>query len=175
MRKLFVLLMIATLSLCGCSSSRNVTDQGAETIKTETSVPESPAAEATQSEEPTQDTEDDMLGGKYKVEFGSAEKVKGTFEDVDLLLVTYNFTNNSEDTISADCALMLKGFQDGIEVEKYFDIELTGENESKSIRPGASLECKALFKLSSTSDLEVEATELFGLDNSKVLKTYTIQ
>lgn len=171
MKKSFVMLLLA-VSLVGCGSG-TTTNQGTEHVQ-ETSVEE---VTPTESDTPQEEAivEDGVIGGKYKVEFGSAEKATSQYEEGNLLMVTYTFTNNSEETVAADTALILKAFQDGIEVEQAFDVELTGENASKSIRPGASLECKALFKLTSSSDLEVEAAEFLGFDDSVVTKTYTIQ
>lgn len=169
MKKVFALLVLS-ISVSGCGST------GATTVQEAESVTESTAETQAESEAPQeQAVEDGTIGGKYKVEFGTAEKATSEYEEGDLLMVTYTFTNNSEDTVAADTVLILKAFQDGIEVDQTFDSELTGDNASKSIKPGASLECKALFKLSSASDLEVEATEFCGLDDSMVTKTYTIQ
>lgn len=164
MKKIFVMLMLTT-ALVGCGSTGTTTNQGTEQVKETAAV---------ETQEEKQVTEDGTLG-KYKIEFGSAEKVTSEYEEGDLLMVTYTFTNNSEEAVAADISLMLKAFQDGIEVDKVFDSSLTGDNASKSIKPGASLECKQLFKLTSTSDLEVEATDLFSFDDSVVTKTYTIQ
>ena len=171
MKKIFALLVLST-ALVGCGSTNigTTTNQGTEAASPSI---ESEVAEASQTPETL--AEDGVLGGRFKVEFGAAEKVISEYEEDDLLMVTYTFTNNSEETVSADTALMIQGFQDGIEVDRTFDSTLTGDNESKSIKPGASLECKALFKLSSTSELEVEATEFLGMDGSMVTKTYTIQ
>lgn len=168
MKKSFALILLLGTVLVGCSSNGTTTNQGTEAVQ------ETVAGETT-SVESKVPSEEGALGGKYKVEFGEAKKVTSEYEEGDLLMVTYTFTNNSEDTVASDTALMLKGFQDGIEVDRAFDNTLTGDNESKSIKPGASLECKALFKLTSTSDLEVEATEFCGLDDSMITKTFTIQ
>lgn len=161
MKKLFIILILATI-LVGCGNG-TTTNQGSSPIST---------PEAT--EEETVNSEEGILGGKYKVEFGTAEKVVSDYEEGDLLLVSYTFTNNSDETVAADTALMLQAFQDGVEIEQAFDSSLTGDNASKNLRPGSSLECKALFKLSSTNDVEVEATEFLGMDESMVTKVYTL-
>ncbi len=166
LKKIFALFIVAIL-VVGCSSNSPTTDQGTKP-STNLKATQSPTVSATPSQ-------NGLIGGKYNVTFEEAEKVTSEYESGDLLMVTYLFTNNSQETVSADTALMLQGFQDGVEVDRIFDSSLTGDNESKSIKPGASLDCKALFKLSSTNDLEVEATEFLGMDNSKVTKTYTIQ
>ena len=170
MKKSFILVMLMGVILTGCSNNGVTTNQGVEKVQEQ-------EMEQNTSETPQEENkvEDGTIGGKYKVEFGSAEKTTSEYNEGNLIMVTYTFTNNSEETVSADVALILKAFQDGIEVNQAFDVELTGDNASKSIKPGASLECKALFELSSDSDIEVEASEFCGLDNSMVTKTYTVQ
>ncbi len=164
MKKVFLLLALS-LTIVGCSNGGTTTDQGTAPI--ESSSTQSTNESSTPVEEGTL--------GNFKVEFGEAKKVTSTYIEGDLLEVTYTFTNNSEDTVSADGVLMVKAYQDGIEIDTEFDTALTGDNESKSIKPGASLECKRLFKLTSNSDVEVEATEFLGLTNDIVSKTFKLQ
>lgn len=163
-----------TMALVGCGNG-NVNQGPANNKGTVTNEGTSPISTSETTQDQTAGVEAGVLGNKYKVEFGEAEKVRSEYIDNDLLLVHYTFTNNSQDTVAADTALMLTAYQDGIEVEQVFDIALTGDNSSKNIKPGNSLECKALFMLSSTSDVEVDATEFLGMDGSMVTKVYTLQ
>lgn len=188
MKKAFVLLALS-VSLVGCGSG-TVTDQGKEAATTTEST--TPTESTTSTEGAAQNKEgvymapvpestpldinkpaEEGVLGQYKVEFGTAKKVTSEYESGDLLMVTYTFTNNSNKAMAADTATMLTAYQDGVEIDQAFDSSLTEDNASKSIKPGVSLECKALFKLTSSS--EVEATEFLGLDDSKVTKTFTVQ
>ena len=171
-------MLVLTTALVGCSSGNTnqaennqgkvnqgvVTNEGTEIIIEE----DTPDNKVVSNEE-------GVIGGKYKVKFGTAEKVTSDYVDADVLLVHYTFTNNSDETVSADLALMIDAYQDGIQVEQVFDVSLTGDNAAKNLKPGSSLECSILFELTSTSDLEVEATEFLGMDGSMVTKTYSIQ
>ena len=177
MRKLFCLLAVSMM-LTGCGA--NTTNEGTNQVTNNTNSSQATdnttqATDNTTNNETSNNSEDGMIDGKYKVEFGTAEKVQSQYGDGELLMVSYTFTNNSDETVSPDIALMLQAFQDGIEIEQTFETALTGDNASKSIRPGASLECKALFKITSTSDVEVEATAAFSFDGDMVTKTYTLQ
>lgn len=172
MKKVFVLLVLM-LSFTGCGSTGAVTNQGTE-VASEAQV-ESAVVESESPVESTAPSNEDGTLGVYKVEFGTGEKVQSTYGNGDLLAVTYTFTNNSDEAVASDTAIMLTAYQDGVEIEQIFETELTGENASKSIKPGVSIECKALFKLTSTSEVEVEASEFLGMDGSKVIKTYTVQ
>lgn len=163
MKKIFTLIILS-LAMVGCSNNGTTTDQGIAPVE----------SSSTQSTNQTPVAEDGSLG-TFKVEFGEAKKVTSTYIEGDLLEVVYTFTNNSEETVSADTALMIKAYQDGIEINAEFDNELTGDNESKSIKPGASLECKRLFKLTSNSEVEVEATEFLGSTDDIVSKTFKLQ
>lgn len=167
--KLFILLMaILSVSLVGCGSS-TTTSQGMEPAKVEQTAT---APEEKEEVKEEAKVEDGTLGD-YKVEFGEAQVVESSYGDGDLLEVTYNFTNNSEEAKSADVAVILTAYQDGVEMEKAFDVQITGENHSKNVKKGVGLECKALFKLTSKSPVEVEAEEFLG-DGSKIEKTYTV-
>lgn len=167
MKKIFVMLILST-ALVGCSNGN--TNQGTTTNQGTEPVEEIDIIE----EEPVM-SEEGVLGGKYKVKFGTAEKVTSEYVEGDLLLVNYTFTNNSEETVAADMVLMIDAYQDGVEIDQVFDVTLTGDNANKNIKPGNSLECKALFILSSASDVEVDATEFLGMDGSMVTKIYTLQ
>lgn len=171
--KLIVALAISAL-LAGCNSSGTVSNKGTVPIVTT-------AVQATTevAQETTKAVEDGLLGGKFKVELGSARKVESNEEDIELLEVTYTFTNNSDEAISAFQALMFTAYQDGIEIFETIDYNITGGNDTRDIKPGASLECKTLFKLISNSEVEVEVVESPGVSGGesegKVVKVYTLE
>ncbi len=167
-------MLILTTTLVGCSSSN--TNQN-DTINEE-NIPNQQTEIIIIDEEPKQITvadEEGVLDGKYKIQFGAAEKMTSEYINGDLLLVSYTFTNNADYTISPDLAVMVDAYQDGIEIGQIFDATLTGGNTNKSVEPGSSIECKALFMLSSDSDVEVEALEFLGMDGSMVKKVYKVQ
>ena len=152
-------------------------------------APGQPAEEATEQEEAAAEqaadntTPESTSDGKYGVELKDAQVVTN-FEGKNILVVKYTFTNNSEDTTSATVALYIKAFQDGVQLESGFlftddlteDLAPLQENDWKDIRPGTSIDCYAGFELDSTSEVEVEATELISFDNTILAsKIYTVQ
>lgn len=164
MKKIFILLVFSFI-LGGCAPG-TTTNQGTSPVVSDTKESE------TESILPT--LEDGALS-KYKVEFGESKKVKSDYADGDVLEVTYTFTNNSDEATSAIVALTFTAYQDGVQIDPIFDSGLTGDNESKNIKPGVSLECKSLFVLTSNNDVEIEAREFMGLDDNKTIKTYQLQ
>jgi uncharacterized protein YceK len=176
MSKKIIIVLIASLLLSGCSYTSATTNQGTEKVVDTTEQATTNVATEAAQETESKSVEDGLLGGgKYKVELKEARKTRSKYENADVLEVTYVFTNNSDEAASADMALYFKAYQDGIEMDPVFDVELTGENHSKNIKPGVSLECKALFKLTSNSDVEVEVVEAFSFSNNKVVKVYTLE
>lgn len=160
--KILLLMVILTLVLSGCGTS--ITTNQVTTNANQEQVATEVENNQVQADPPI-----------YTLDFGPSEIVRSDYSNNDLLMVTYTFGNNSEETVSAELATVITGFQDGIEVNKVFDSSLTGDNYSKSIRPGAKIECKMLFELTSKSDLEVEAQAFLSMDGSKVTETYKIE
>jgi len=95
--------------------------------------------------------------------------------DKDAVLVTYEFTNNSSDSISFDVALDAKAFQDGVGLETaildsdetdYLDVE---------IKPGVTKEVRKAYVLRDTStDVEIEISELISFSDDKLVSTVKI-
>lgn len=92
--------------------------------------------------------------------------------DVSCILIYSNFTNNSSDSVSADDNMILKAFQDGVELEQVYHSEYSEQtkNYSKKIKPGKSIEVCEIFQLSNKkSDVELEISNAFliGGDTAK--------
>lgn len=84
------------------------------------------------------------------------------------VMITYNFTNNSSDSISFDTALEDKVYQDGIALEiaildddtDIFDVD---------IKPGITKEVKKAYVLRDTkTQLEVEIGEWISFNDEKI-------
>lgn len=154
MKRSLLLLLLVVLALC-------LTACGAPAEQAEEAVEET-AAEVEQAVTEAADS-------PYAVELKEARRFSN-YEGVDTLLVTYSFTNNSEDTTSAASALYIQAFQDGVQLESGWAAEsdlpedLAGlyDNDWKDIRPGTTLDCYDCFELSSESEVEVEVSEFLG-------------
>lgn len=113
--------------------------------------------------------------GDFSVEIGDAYLTTDLFEDR-IIIVSYNLTNNSEQTISAAWSLTIAAFQDGIQLEKSYSVREDSYNGGmlyKELRPGVTAEnCQEAFILINDSPIEFEVTSAFT--NSKVLKEFVI-
>lgn len=170
MKKIFVILLtlILVFSLVACGNDSNSDSVDA--------IPASPGESNNEDSATSHDGQGTL--GDYDVSFTGYVLAKD-YEDNDAIIISYDFTNNSEETVSAMVALQIQAFQDGIELESaiLFDAPegYNSENEWKDIKTGATLNCQAVFVLSNTSSpVEVEASEFISFSDAVVSCTYDI-
>lgn len=105
-------------------------------------------------------------------------RVTDDFERSKILVVTYSFTNNSDESkaflYTFDDAL----FQNGVELSDVYSSygidDYDFSNQSRKIKPGVTLDVQVAYKLNDeTTDIDAEISELFSL-NDEIL-TYTIK
>lgn len=96
------------------------------------------------------------------------------YEGNDAVVVTFDFTNNSTETISFDVALYAAVYQDGVELDyAYIGDDEIDNSSYTDIKPGTTLEvCEAYELRNTTSDIEVEVEEFFSLTDEKVCATF---
>lgn len=153
-----VLLLSLSLAACGSSSSSSDTANADTASKTEQ------VGEGTL--------------GEYAVKFTDATLAKD-YEGKDVIIVSYDFTNNGEESASAMVSITVKAFQDGVELSDAYLIDASdvynAENQMKELKTGATLNCQEAYVLSSTtSPIEVEAQAAFSFSDEKVVNTYQI-
>lgn len=141
---------------------------------------ESTPADNTSSETETESEVNSGSGtlGNYAVAINDARF--GTDGDGNkVIVISYDFTNNSDESASAMWSLVTKAFQNGIELESAYYVEGTDynlENEDKDIKPGATItDCQCAFILDDDSDVEFEIEELVSFSDDVVKKTFTVQ
>lgn len=108
--------------------------------------------------------------GDYTCDVVSSEICKD-WEGKDAVLITYSFTNNSQDAVSFDVALDASPYQDGIGLETAI---LDDETDlvDVDIKPGVTKEVKKAYLLrNTTSNIEIEITEFFSFNNDKIVVT----
>ena len=119
--------------------------------------------------------------GVYKVEIESCRLAPATgFQDKDVVIVKYKFTNNGDEPASFMFAFDENVYQNGVGLNETFFVDDSANydsgNQTKEIKTGASLEVEAAYELNdSTSDIEVEVKELFSLNDNVVKKTFSIK
>lgn len=124
---------------------------------------------------PNEDTASSGNLGDYYVDIKNAV-IAEDHDGNPAIVITYAWTNNSEETTSAEIALMEKAFQNGVQLStaiignpSIFDSDLS----FKDIRPGTTFDVQCAYELQNKdSVVEFELSELFGLSDEIVTKNF---
>lgn len=119
--------------------------------------------------------------GNYEITFGEAAFGQD-YNEAKCIIVSYEFSNYSEETTSSLYETYAQAFQDGIELTPSFTVDYPDSewedmesNSVKEIRPGKTILVCTSFVLTSDSPVEVEITGCSDdNDNLTVTKTYEI-
>lgn len=106
--------------------------------------------------------------GDYEAEITNME-IMQDYDGDNAIVITYNFTNNGEESESFSWAFTEKLFQDGVQLE-YAAIfvsedsyDTLDEDLSTEIQPGNTLEVKSTYKLNDMENpVNLELTDLYG-------------
>lgn len=118
--------------------------------------------------------------GMYSVVIESS-RLAEDYEGKPVIIVTYKYTNVSNDTPTAFCvAFDDNAYQNGVGLnEAYFladNVNYNSDNQTKEIKKGASLSVEIAYSLNdTTTDVEIEVEQLFSLDSKKVTKTFKLK
>ena len=137
-----------TLTACGGGASEPQAD--AET------APEEQAQEAEPEEAPQ---------SKYAVTIDGST-VTTDYEGNPAMIVDFTFTNNSDEATSFAVACSQKAFQNGVQLETAIVMDDLGNGYMAEIKPGATTQARLAFSLADESDVTVEVSELFSLDDT---------
>lgn len=172
MRKKALAMIFASfmaLSLVACGSDTSASDTPAtsgEPAETQQETAEEPA-------EP--ETTDSGAVGDYDVTIGDC--AFGTdYEGNKMIVVNYDFVNNSDETIAPLWALSVQAFQDGVQLDVAIALDTSVYDAGvaqKELKPGASMTgCQSAFVLTSESPVEVEVAPLIG--DPVLFKTFEV-
>lgn len=154
---------LLALSLCACGG-----DDTASTTQGET-------ADTTTTEE-TQEPADTSSAtvGDYEVSIGDAF-VAPDMDGNPALIVSFEWTNNSEETVGSMVALHAQAFQDGVQLETAIMNSTEGYDPDASwldIQPGATQTFQQAYTMTSeTSPVEITVEEFLG-DGTQATKTF---
>lgn len=88
------------------------------------------------------------------------------YEGKSAVVVTYSWTNNSEEATSAAVALSLKAFQNGVQLESGIVTDsIDNDGYMAEVKPGAGTTFQLAYLLDDQSDVTVEVSELISLDD----------
>lgn len=159
----FITLLSVVMVACGSSSSSDKDN--------------SKEKESEKTEEKKVTDSGDL--GDYTVKIHDGFELAKDYNGKDVIVLTYDFTNNSDDNQSFMFAISDKVFQNGIGLESAVMSTDSPElkNRSTDIQPGASVTVKVGYLLQdTTSPVSVEAKELISLkDDEKLTKEFNLQ
>lgn len=160
---IFAAFMALSVTACG-NSTATQGSTGEDTAQTQ---------QETQPEEPAQT--DSGAVGDYDVTIGDC--AFGTdYEGNKMIVVNYDFINNSDETIAPLWALSVQAFQDGVQLDVAIALDTSVYDAGvaqKELKPGASMTgCQSAFVLTSESPVEVEVAPLIG--DPVLFKTFEV-
>lgn len=116
--------------------------------------------------------------GEYQIDIKECRLVKD-FENKDVVIVKYGFTNNSDNPASFSFAFDDQVYQNGVGLtESYFvsdNANYNSDDQLKEIKKGTTLDVEVAYELNdTTTDIEVEVKKLISFNDSIVKKTFSI-
>lgn len=155
---LLVVLVLSTLLIgIGGAIGENTNENSSQRV--EKSTDESVVANEEDKQENQEKQEKEFTYEKMTVKYLRHEISENAAGD-DVLIVYYEFTNNSKDNAAFDYSFSDKCFQNGVELEgSIFHANDETKNSDKEIQPGTTLEVASAFMLGDSMDtvtLEIE-------------------
>lgn len=116
--------------------------------------------------------------GDYNIEIKSS-RLTTDYAGKPVIVITYSYTNNSDDPTAFYIAVEDLAFQNDIGLNETFMVKdgdpYNADNQRKEIKKGATLDVEVAYDLNdTTTPVEVEVTELISLNDYKVTKTFEI-
>lgn len=117
--------------------------------------------------------------GDYSLVIDSCRIAKG-LEGQPVVIVKYIFSNvNDDDAVSYNVAFDDAVYQNGVGLNEAWFVDDSAEydmdNQSKEIKKGATIEVEVAYELNdTTSDIEVEVSQLFSFDDTTITKTLSL-
>jgi hypothetical protein len=109
----------------------------------------------------------------YECIIKTAELGSKTYDNKPTVVITYTFTNNSDEPAAFYTAFTDTVYQDGIECERSYNLDET--NEDKNIKPGSSIDVKLAYVLNdTTTNIDVEVGGFWSLDGNVITKSFQL-
>ena len=170
MKKAMILIIILAMLLsvfCACEDTSSVQEQGSG----------SSTSQGSGSASPSKSTDSTL--GDYEVKIESCRLAKD-YEGKPIIIVKYKFTNNGEEPAAFAWSLEYDAFQDGIGLNECYLVadsaKYSSDNQTKEVKKGSSLNVEVAYELNdTTTDVEIEVTELISFSEKKLTKTFSIK
>lgn len=120
---------------------------------------------------PEAEPEDPNAIGDYVVSL-SDSKIVQDYDGNNVLIVTYDYTNNSSDPTAFDIAFITHAYQNGVEIEKcyYSDVyDIDSSLQSATIQPGVTSSVQEAFYVTDMSTpIQVEVGLFLSFEDDQV-------
>ena len=165
---LLAISMIAAMG--GCSGTESSSSKAEKSSSAETSVADESNREEASAEE--ESNAEETVDSEFNVELLSTS-ISQDYEGKPVLVVEYNFTNNSDESASFMFSCQDKAFQNGIECDNtvFGCDEIDSQQQLNEIQPGTTYALKIGYHLQdTTSPVDIEVTSLDFIDEETLLK-----
>lgn len=161
---------VLTMGISACSGQTQSQQDATEATATQ---------EADGQTASTGDTQAEERAASYTITFGEAKVEQRQYSDDNVLVVPFTFGNDSDKTISANGALSIEAYQDGVSLNTGVLSTDEGmdmmDKRSRNVKPGSSVDVGYFFNLDNlTSPVEVEVYQIDDSDNPIVTTTVNI-
>lgn len=175
MKKRFLALVLgiaAILSLAACGTTDDGATGNSPSSEQSEQVPEPSSGENNGDDVPSAGSGD---LGDYHVEIKGASLAKD-YEGKAAIVITYAWTNNSDDTTNAMVSIGEKAFQDGVQLDPAIiigDDSYDSGTSMKDVRPGTTIDVQSAFVLTSEASIvEFELTEWISFSDDMVTMNF---
>lgn len=151
----------ATVSFTAVSSAVN-------SVQAEEAEPVADEKKEEKAEDNPQLPEGEGELGSYYVSIKGARK-STDYEGNPVIIITYEWTNNSDDTTSPAGSMMEQAFQNGVQMEVGIVTEEINDSFTQ-VRPGTTIKVDAVYSLTSDSTVEFEISALEDMFQSPTPK-----
>lgn len=148
---------VTVLVFSSCAALSACSSDGAQEPAQDATEPAAAEAQAPEASEP-----------EYAASIDSLAPATD-YEGMPAVLVTYSWTNNSDEAISAAAALSLKAFQNGVQLETgIVASDIDSEGYMAEVKPGAGTTFQMAYLIDDQSDVTVEVSELISFDDTPI-------
>ena len=149
-----IVVVLATQSLYSAAVDEALSDSAGASSSTQ-QTGDAPASDQADQAEPQ---------AKYAITIDDC-RVTEDYSGAPAIVVTYTFTNNSDEAESFMVAIADKCFQNGVQLDFGIVDDIDSQSSMNEIKPGASITVEKAYVLDDQSDVTVECTELISFSD----------
>ena len=153
---------VLSVSLAGCGGS------------SDTPAADNTSASGSADTQQVQEQQPEAPASDYAVTIDGAQ-LSSDYDGKPAVVVTYTFTNNSDEATAFLTAIDAEVYQNGVQCDTAIMTDVDTSASMNKIKPGASTQVLMAYSLTDESDIEVEVYELFSIDSAPlVTQTFSL-